>query len=187
MKKLLRAMAALLLVASLVPVRAADNTNNGLFSRDEGFWTTPADENATGFFQRLTPRESQRENWYQVTPYVAEFWCTVSNAALLGVGLYYGSPELIFAGTVSVVSHAIPKQWLLYIDKIGVLCAVSKLARTYPVILKNPWLLAPIVGVAGLNALDTYCARNKGYTTPHLLWHCGAAAVAGLYLAHCPK
>ena len=121
------------------------------------------------------------------TPYVAESWHTVSNAALLGVCLYYDSPELIFAGTASVASHAIPKQWLLYVDKIGVLCAASKAVRTYPVILNNPWLLAPIAGVAGLNAIDAYCARKKGYTTPHIAWHCGAAAVAGLYLARCPK
>jgi hypothetical protein len=164
---------------------ADDVKQAGLFSRGAGFWTTPADEKTTNFFKKLTPRESQRENWYQVTPYVAEFWCTVSNAALIGVGLYFGSPELVFAGSASVVSHAIPKQWLLYIDKVGVLLAASKAIRTYPVLINNPWLLAPIAGVAGLNALDAYCARKKGYTTPHVVWHCAAAAVAGLYLAHC--
>jgi hypothetical protein len=159
----------------------------GLFSRGAGFWTTPADENATGFFQKLTPRESQREDWYTTSPYIAEFWCCLSNAALIGVGAYCGSPELVFAGTASVVSHAIPKQWLLYVDKFGVLVAASKAVRTYPVLLNNPWLLAPIAGAAGLNALDAYCARKKGYTIPHVAWHCGAAAVAGLYLSHCPK
>jgi hypothetical protein len=164
-----------------ISTRASDN----LFTRGPGFWSKSSDEHATGFFQKLTPHESQRENWYAVTPYIAEFWCTASNVALLGVGLYYGSPELIAAGTVSVVSHTIPKRWLLYVDKLGVLCATSKVIRTYPVVLNNPWLLFPIAGVAGVNAIDAYCARKKGYTVPLVIWHCAAAAAAGLYLSHC--
>jgi hypothetical protein len=161
--------------------------HDGPFSRGAGFWTTPADENASGFFQKLTPRESQREDWYTTSPYIAEFWCCLSNAALIGVGAYCGSPELMIAGAASTVSHAVPKNWLLNIDKIAAFVAVSKVIRTYPVLLNNPWLLAPIAGVAGLNVLDAYCARKKGYTILHVVWHCAAAAVAGLYLSHCPK
>lgn len=170
-------------MAQALPMAAAQE--GGSFSRGVGFWTQPADEQATGFFQKLTPAESQREDWYKVTPYVAEFWCAVSNAALLGVGLYHGSPEIIFAGSASVVSHAIPKQWLLYIDKLGVLCVALKVARTYPVILNNPWLLVPIAGAVGLNIADVYFARKKGSTIPHVAWHCAAAAAAGMYLSCC--
>jgi hypothetical protein len=60
-----------------------------LFKRDAGFWTSPTDEEKQGFFDHLTPVESQREDWYAVTPYIAEFWCTISNSGLLGVGLYH--------------------------------------------------------------------------------------------------
>lgn len=98
---------------------------------------------------------------------------------------HHGSVTIMIGYAKALARGAIPKKWLLYVDKLGVLLAASKAVRTCPVLINNPWLLAPIAGVAGLNALDAYCARKKGYTIPHVVWHCAAAAVAGLYLSHC--
>jgi hypothetical protein len=161
--------------------------NDSSFSRGTGFWTTPADEDATGFFQKLVPKDSQCEDWYRVMPYVAEFWCCVSNIGLIGVGAYFGSPELMIAGAASTVSHAIPKKWLLNIDKIAAIVAASKVIRTYPVLFNNPWLLVPITGVVGIGLVDKFYGREKGNCIPHVAWHCAAAIAGGMYLSCCPK
>jgi len=150
-----------------------------LFDRNkDGYWTSSADEKNTGFFNKLTDPKSQREDWYKVTPYIAEFWCAISNIGFLAAGIHCRSPELLFAGTASILSHSIPKQWLLYVDKIGVLLVLSKVLREHETLTDNPWLLVP-VGIAGLiNATDAYLARNKGLTWPHIVWHLSSALLA---------
>ena len=72
------------------------------FSRGDGFWTQTSDESKTGFFQKLTERKSQRENWYKISPYIAEFCCAISNVGFLYVGAKHQCPELVFAGLASV-------------------------------------------------------------------------------------
>ena len=131
-----------------------------------------------GIFSNATEPESHRENWYAINPYIAEFWCTLSNIGFLYVGWKHKSPELLFAGCASILSHAIPKQWLLYIDKLGVVVALSKFAREYETIQKQPTLLLPLLGISALNTLDRYVARQHGKTWSHILWHLGAAAIA---------
>jgi hypothetical protein len=152
------------------------------FKRDAGFWTVPTDEAKKGFFDQLTPIESQREDWYVVTPYVAEFWCTISNVGLLGVGLYHQSPELMCAAVASIFSHAIPKQWLLHIDKVAAFVAASKMIRDYRVLVHNPWLVLLIMGLGGVGLSDLYFARHKDKTMPHVVWHMCAAAVSHAFL-----
>jgi hypothetical protein len=178
MRKFVLILSLIVLSVSLIqPAKGA-----GLFTRGSGYWTTSADETKTDFFGRLTDPKSQRENWYQVSPYIAEFWCMISNAGFIYAGLKHKSPELIFAGIASMVSHAIPKQWLLYVDKLGVAIAASKVIRNYDALVKNPQLVIPI-GIAGsLNATDAYFARNKGCTLPHVVWHLSAAYISHIFL-----
>lgn len=160
----------------------AVNPTHSFFERKKGFWSSPADEAKVGFFDKLTDQKSQREDWYQVTPYVAEFWCTVSNVGFIVVGVHQNSPELVFAGAASIVSHTIPKKWLLTVDKIGVLVALSKFAREYKVVINNPSLLIPIAALGAVNMIDAYLARVKGKTWPHVVWHLSAATVANYVL-----
>lgn len=157
------------------------------FTRGEGYWSQPSDEKNTGFFNRLTESASQRENWYQVTPYIAEFWCTVSNIGLLAVGFHRKSFELVFAGAASIASHAIPKQWLLLVDKIGAMLVVLKLFREYKVVLQNPFLMKPITALGLIFVMDVCLARLKGITLPHVVWHLSAAAVADFALGYIAK
>lgn len=152
---------------------------NPLFSRGPGVWTNPSQENLTGFFEKLTDVNSQRENWYQVTPYVAEFWCTVSNVAIIYSGIVNDSLELVFAGVASTVSHAIPKQWLLQVDKLGVLVVAMRALKDYQVLIENPKLLIPLVGAVSLNLIDAHLARSTGATWPHIVWHCTSAGLVG--------
>lgn len=156
-----------------------------MFTRNEGFWSNPEDENKKGFWEQLTEPKSQRENWYAVTPYIAEFLCTVSNVGFLYVGLQHNSPELIFAGIASILSHSIPKEWLLKVDKIGVALVLSKLIRNYATVLDKPVLLIPAALAGAINLADTYLARNKGLTWPHVVWHFSSAYLAHLFLDAC--
>ena len=153
-----------------------------VFERKTGFWNTAEDEVKSGFFTKLIPRESQREHWYKVTPYVAEFWCTVSNVGFIYVGMQHKSPELVFAGIASIANHAIPKQWLLTLDKIGVAVALSKLARNYEGIINNAWLLLPVTAAGVIITADTYLAHTKPQTWPHVTWHLSAAYLSDVVL-----
>ena len=153
-----------------------------LFERGGGYWSKPKDELLEGYFTKLTNPQSQRENWYAVSPYIAEFWCALSNAGFLYAGIKHKCPELIFAGAASALSHAIPKQWLLHLDKIGVALVLAKVIRERKIVANHPWIFG-LVGAAGMiNVLDTYLARNKGVTWPHVLWHISAALLADQFL-----
>ncbi len=163
---------------SLIP----PTITQSLFSRGNGFWTHPRQEYTTDFFYKLTDVNSQREDWYVVTPYIAEFWCAISNITIIYAGVRNKSPELVFAGCASVVSHSIPLQWLLYVDKFGVLLVVMQVLRYYREVMKKLkliWLL-PLAGF--FNLLDSQLARRKGLTMPHVLWHCASAIIADYFL-----
>lgn len=152
------------------------------FTRGPGYWTHPSQETSHSFFTALTPSKSQREDWYKVTPYVAEFWCTVSNAGFVYVGIKHQSPELLFAGCASIASHAIPKQWLLYVDKLGVALVLLKAVREYATLKENLILLIPAITLGIINGTDAYLARNRGLIWPHVIWHLSAAFVCDILL-----
>ncbi len=155
-----------------------------VFERNEGLFYQPKDEVKKSFFGKVLDPNSQREDWYKVSEYVAEFWCTASNIGFFIVGIRYRSVELIVAGLASAVSHAIPKQWLNIVDKMGVALVAIKVLANYTVILKHPWLLAPLAVAGAVNWMDAYRARKHGENLPHVVWHLTAAAVAELFLRY---
>ena len=113
--------------------------------------------------------------------------CLEKGVILRRVRLKYQSPEIICAGLASFAYHSCPKQWLLYVDRIGVAFALLKLAREYQVLKENPHLLALPVAVGAINLLDVYLGQYKGKTWPHAAWHLSAAAMAAYYLSHLKK
>lgn len=153
------------------------------FKRGPGFWSTPNDEKNTGYFSQLAEPETQREDWYAVTPYISEFWCAVSNLGLVYVGLKHKSPEVVCAGLASFLYHSIPKQWLLHVDRLGVLIAFTKFIRGYKVVTENPKLLTLPFAVLAINGADVYLGQYKGHTWPHVAWHLSAAWLAHLFLS----
>jgi hypothetical protein len=165
----------------------SSTSSNVLFERGEGFWSNPDDESKQDFFGKLTDAKSQREDWYTVSPYIAEFLCTISNIGFIYVGIKHNSPELLFAGVASALSHSIPKQWLNIVDKIGVLFVLSKVLREYNVIKNNPIFLTHLGALGILQIIDAYMARNQGKTLPHVVWHLSAALVAHEFLKLCKK
>jgi hypothetical protein len=158
-----------------------------LFTRGPGYWTNPSDEITTKTFSALTDEKSQREDWYAVTPYIAEFWCTLSNAGFIYCGIQQKSPELIFAGLASIISHSIPKKWLHHIDILGVGLVGLKAAREYKALYNNPTLLWPLVAAGIINLTDAYLARTKGVTWPHVTWHLSAAVLMNQFLTSLKK
>jgi len=148
-----------------------------MFTRHHGYWSKPE----TNFFNKL--HNSQREDWYTISIYVAEFWCTVSNIPFLVVAYWHVSWELLFAAVASIVSHTVPKQWLLMVDKFGVLVAFSKLVRNYKVI---DWQIGVLICVvAAINRMDMWLARRQKrlvWPWPHVLWHVSCACVAHIVL-----
>jgi len=153
------------------------------FSRGGGYWTTPADEARTDVFGRLMDVQSQRENWYTVTPYIAELWCTLSNAGFLYVAYRHSSWETAVAGLASAASHAIPRQWLHTADMLGIATVLTKVARNYHTIRRHPSVIA-CGAIAGIvNRADAYLARTYGWTWPHVLWHLTAAGCIDYFLS----
>ncbi len=91
---------------------------------------------------------------------------------------------MIFAGLASIASHSIPKQSLLYVDKLGVLVVLLLFARKYQAFIDNPKLLLPVLGLVAINLTDIYMARQKWQTWLHVVWHLSAALVADYVLSN---
>ena len=150
------------------------------FERKAGMWYQPGDEAKTGRFDRLMAPHSQRENWHKVSHYVAEFGCCLSNAGFFYVGYLYGEPLIALAGVASMASHAIPKDWLLTLDKTGAALAGIAIVRCYKTFIEEPWLFGPMAGVGGIFYADNFInAPMYHYNWPHELWH-----ISGAYGCH---
>jgi len=152
------------------------------YTRGDGYWSNSGDEKDQTFFGQLTNVNSQRENWYEKTPYVAEFWCTVSNVVIIGAGVLSDSPELVFAGTASAVSHAIPKEWLLKVDKLGAGLVALKVLSEYQAIISDPKLIILPLAAAAIHNADVILARTQGHKWSHVVWHCASGAFVGYFL-----
>lgn len=145
------------------------------FERHPGLYYCPGDEEVTGVFSSLMPAYSQRENWYAVTPYIAEFWSCLSNVGFLYAAYKNRAPELALAGLASMASHTVPKNWLLTVDKIGAVMATIQILKNYKTILQHPKLLLGSLAVGGIFAADVYLAATMHCNFPHVLWHIAAA------------
>lgn len=124
------------------------------------------------------PRLSMRERPYAVCPFVAEFWCTVSNAAFFAVALYNRSWTVFLAGAASTLSHAIPLRVLHHLDMLAVGAVALRLAMHHRALVAHPPLLALGALAVGVNLLDTYLSRphfDRVAPIPHVMWHCTAA------------
>jgi hypothetical protein len=152
------------------------------FSRKSGYWSST---NENSFFGKLTNPESQREDWYVVSPYIAEFWCALSNIALFYVGCKFKNIPLILAATVSIISHTIPKQSFLILDKFVAIFAVITIAVQYRSFINdNPTMSIFLFSLlASLNIFDTIVARRYAITWSHVIWHLGAAGIAYIFLS----
>lgn len=122
--------------------------------------------------------KSQRENWYEISPYIAEFACFTSNLAILGVGIHDNSYSTIFAGLMSAFSHAIPMQFTHDLDMLGVASiGLVVTYNTYTVLNSNSALYSGLFALA-MNATDTILSRKYSKTFGswlHVGWHLSAA------------
>jgi hypothetical protein len=152
-------------------------SHNEPYKRAEGLFYKAADDENQNFFQKPIERTNQSESWYVVSPYVAEFWSTVSSAAIIAVGGYYKEPLMITTGLISMVRHAIPKKWLTYLDKCSAVLAGVSLIRCYAAIGKEPLLVFPAL-VSAQWAMVSYAYSDLYYTWRHPLLHLSIASTA---------
>lgn len=133
---------------------------------------------ALKFLTAITDEKSRREEYYQISNYIAEFFCTISNLGLFAVGIYFKDFAVLLAASFSAISHAIPLQRLNDLDKIGVLAIFIKAAISYKLFMERPELLAWGAGALVVNVLDTYISRrhlDRIGPSLHVLWHLSAA------------
>lgn len=125
-----------------------------------------------------TAKKSIREDYYQYSSLIAEYFCTLSNFGLFGVGLYYRDEATLFAATMSALSHAIPSQRLHDLDMLGVVAIAAKVCNNYQVLLDDPKTVAWGAGALSINFIDTNITRrhlDKVGPWIHVVWHLAAA------------
>lgn len=135
------------------------------------------------FFSKPTDKKSQREDYYQYSNYLAEYWCTLSNIGLFAVGCYYGDFATLAAATFSALSHAIPSQRLHDLDMLGVAGVLGKAINNYDVILKRSDVIATGTAALAINVIDTVLTRkHRDKIGPwlHVAWHIAAATALGV-------
>lgn len=133
--------------------------------------------------------KTQRENHYEWSKNIAEFWCTLSNAAFVYAGYAHGAPEVALAGLTSAAYHAHPTQKMLIADRTcAVVAALGTLARVYFATGNLPaelvWILPTTLAVAATDDLIANTTEKNSWWfkfTPlwHSVWHFTAA-----YCAH---
>jgi len=166
---------------------------NNLFTRKTGFWNKhkinhdPSDS----YFKRL--RKRQCENWYTVTPYVSEFWCTISNIPFIIVAMLYNFYPLLIVGLVSFFHHMIPLKCLRDLDVLLARCMILFVIIGYYFIFKenefDQFLLIFYFGLVPLQLIifDSLYKENKNRVFIHVIWHCAAAMFMYFYLKYMPR
>src|SRR5690242_12616155 len=147
-------------------------------------WSEYISESVYRFFSKPTDKKSQREDYYQYSNYLAEYWCTLSNVGLFAVGCYYGDFATLAAATFSALSHAIPSQRLHDLDMLGVVGILGKAVNNYDVILKRKDVIATGTAALAINVIDTILTRkyrDKIGPWLHVAWHIAAAAALGVF------
>jgi len=130
------------------------------------------------FLNEITASKSVRENYYEHSDFIAEYYCTLSNLGLFAVACYHKDYATLFAATFSALSHAIPSQRLHDLDMAGVLLIFGKVMMNYNVFIERPSTLFWGAGALCVNLLDTLVTRNHlGKVGPviHVAWHFAAA------------
>lgn len=146
-------------------------------------------QNIVGYWKPTTT-SPPHETWFKYTPYIAEFWSTLSCVGFFivsGIGFVYGNPanKLIYGavslcGLASVLSHVTVKRSMLFFDYFGVISNVVAVGISFNSLkyaLFNTNLIYAAAFTAGCGALDVYNKyhANKKYVFVHSLWHLAVA------------
>ena len=129
----------------------------------------------------LQLRKTQCENWFEVTPLIAEFWCCLSNIPFLVLGFSFWPLSVV--GTLSLLHHMIPYEWLRLLDMVGANLLIGWCLLPGSLIWSSWELLLHGLCVLVLLLADGYYRYFSPYPStpwPHVLWHLGAAG----FMAH---
>lgn len=144
------------------------------FCRPPGFWTAVAENWGID----LVPCSSQTADWFVWSRYCAEAPSALSNIGFFVVGAWFDFWPLHAAGLASLVSHCIPWNIFLWLDKFCVLLVLGFLAKKAPSVM----FMLPFLASLGLLAFVEVQLRRRGWHNVHDVWHLGAAFIAYVYL-----
>jgi len=132
------------------------------------------------------------ERFYTHSPYVAEFWNTLSNLPFVIIGvlrLWEGADSLRYglytlAGLASAFHHASSQAWTIVVDWIPIATSLAFSWQAF-------FAMTPVTAFLLLLALSTLAADHIWTPTPvpwgHVMWHLLAAiAVDRLYQDYVP-
>ncbi|MHB1949201.1 MAG: hypothetical protein ACYCQI_13925 [Gammaproteobacteria bacterium] len=130
------------------------------------------------FLTEITAQKSKREDYYQYSNFISEYFCTISNLGLFAVGYYYSDFATLLAATFSALSHAIPLQRLHDFDLLGVGIIFAKVMANYKIAMERPEVLGWGACALTVNVLDMIVTRkhlDKIGPSLHVAWHLAAA------------
>jgi hypothetical protein len=133
----------------------------------------------------LVPKWMTNEDWFVWSEWIAEFWCCVSMAPLLVVGLWWltthplGALLAVGASLASALYHAHPSRRLLRLDQLFALGLLVWMATFFRLSL---WLEYAVP--LALLLTDTI-ARFRGRPIPHIhpFWHLSGPVAMHLILS----
>lgn len=143
--------------------------------------------------------ERRLETAYQVTPYIAEFWNTVSNAPLSVIGLLRlienrgGDPDIqvayflmILMGICSAIHHATTPRWTIVIDWIPIASMMIWSVITWNLALISPAVIAEIVLALAVLYSD-HLLKIIPVPWGHVMWHLLAALSVDAFIQNMQK
>lgn len=150
----------------------------------------------SGFAKRY---ERRLETAFQVNPYIAEFWNTVSNAPLSVIGLLrlienYGNDSaieiayflMILTGICSAIHHATTPRWTIVIDWIPIASMLIYSVVTWNLMLISPAVVAEIVLSLAVLYSD-HILKIVPVPWGHVMWHLLAALSVDAFLQNMQK
>ena len=147
-------------------------------SINKGYWGIP------------TTTSPPHEKWFEYSPYIAEFWSTLSCAGFFVIsfkGLMVNNSDNLYiylaiglCGIASALSHITVKRSMLWFDYLGIVCNGLALmtnlsAVTYTLYNTNIVYAGLLTGLMGMwDVYNKYHAVKK-YPFVHSLWHLSVA------------
>lgn len=142
---------------------------------------------ALKFLTEIKHVKSRRENFYEVSKFISEFYCTISNLGLFAVAYQYNDVNTLMAALFSALSHAFPLQRFQELDILGVVFVLGNVLANYHVLFENREVIFYGVSAITVNIIDTVISRmnyNKFGPLPHVIWHFLAALALAKFNEH---
>lgn len=144
-------------------------------------------------YKKLDKYERKLETFYHISPYIAEFWNTLTNLPFILIGLYslfnynldwnlkIAYSLLIMCGIGSGIHHASPHKWTIIIDWLPISCSI--LFVLWSGIIYSMSFTSLVYSMIAFSVLITdHICTPISVPWGHCLWHILASiAVNSIY------